>query len=216
MIKKKSTKILIIIFVFIGLTAEMSMAQINALTENGDEVLLYEDGTWAYKNDDLITESEISTNEEIFVKDKKATFLVKSNKVNVGIWLNPKLWRFEKGEGDNEYLFTLKNEDLYAMFITERIAIPLDILKTAALNNAKDAASDVRIVREEYRNVNESKVLMMQLSGTIQGIEFIYYGYYFSNENGTVQLISYTSKSLLNEYLDDMDNLLNGFVELEK
>jgi hypothetical protein len=216
MIKKKSTKILIIIFVFIGLTAEMSMAQINALTENGDEVLLYEDGTWAYKNDDLITESEISTNEEIFVKDKKATFLVKSNKVNVGIWLNPKLWRFEKGEGDNEYLFTLKNEDLYAMFITERIAIPLDILKTAALNNAKDAASDVRIVREEYRNVNESKVLMMQLSGTIQGIEFIYYGYYFSNENGTVQLISYTSKNLLNEYLDDMDNLLNGFVELEK
>ncbi|MEP2670176.1 MAG: hypothetical protein ABJH04_14330 [Cyclobacteriaceae bacterium] len=216
MVTGKFTKTAVIIFVLVALLLESSLAQINAITESGDEVLLYEDGKWAYKDHDVVSESEISTNDEIFLKDEKSTFLVKSNKVNVGVWINPKLWRFEKGDGDNEYLFTLKNEDLYAMFITERIAIPLDILKTAALSNAKDAASNVKIVKEEYRNVNESKVLMIQLSGTIQGIEFIYYGYYFSNEGGTVQLITYTSKNLFDDYLGDMDNLLNGFVELNE
>ena len=87
-------------------------------------------------------------------------------------------------------------------------------MKSIAFENAKSAAPDIRIVDEEYRIVNGTKVLMIQMSGTIQGIKFTYYGYYYSNENGTIQLLTYTATNLLKEYNQDIEAFLNGLVEL--
>jgi hypothetical protein len=56
---------------------------------------------------------------------------------------------------------------------------------------------------------------MMQMSGTIQGISFVYYGYYYSHESGSVQFLAYTSQDLLNNYSDDIEELLNGFVVIK-
>ena len=56
----------------------------------------------------------------------------------------------------------------------------------------------------------------MQMDGTIQGIKFTYYGYYFSSPNGTIQLLTYTSSNLLNEYKKEFEDFLNGFVTFDK
>ena len=56
---------------------------------------------------------------------------------------------------------------------------------------------------------------MMQMEGTIEGMSITYYGYYFSNRNGTNQLMTVTSQNLFNAYRRDFDDLLNGMVELE-
>jgi hypothetical protein len=100
------------------------------------------------------------------------------------------------------------------MIITEKVEIPLETLKLIALENGKAAASDLKIVKEEYRTVNGLKVLLLQLNGTMQGIKFSYYGYYFSSPNGTVQFITYTSQKLLDSYEPESEKLLNGFVEI--
>jgi hypothetical protein len=55
---------------------------------------------------------------------------------------------------------------------------------------------------------------MMQMVGTIQGMRFTYYGYYFSNSNGTIQLLTYTGESLFDYYIEDIELFLNGFVEI--
>lgn len=208
---KKAFLLLLSLF-FINLI----QAQQKAVTETGEEVILYDDKTWKYQNEDQISEIKIPTNPKKFTTDKKATFLLKSNKMNIGVNLNPKKWSFKKATDNPEAEFELKlkDGDLYGMLITERVQIPLETLKLIALENGKSVAPDLAIVKEEYRNVNGLKVLLLQLNGTMKGIKFSYYGYYFSNTNGTVQFITYTSQNLLESYKTEIEKLLNGFKEI--
>ena len=191
-------------------------AQISAITNTGEEVLLYDDGTWKYVNEGTSSASEIRTNEKAFTKDKNSSFIVKSTKVDIGIWINPKAWTFTKGisNEDAEFQFQKKGEDLYGMLIAEKLQIPIETLKNIAFQNAKNASSDIKVVNEEYRTVNGIKVLMMQMAGTVQGLKVAYIGYYYSNESGTIQLLTYTGENLLNDYRDDIEVFLNGLVKL--
>jgi hypothetical protein len=200
----------------IVLSASCIFAQTKAITETGDEVILNQDGTWKYVKETIVTNRAIQVNDKEFLKDKNSTFLVKSKTINIGIWLNPKEWNFSKNTVNEsaEFQFQKKDEDLYGMLISEKMQIPVETLKDIALENAKKAAPDIKVIKEEYRNVNGIKVLMMQLSGTMQGIKFVYYGYYYSNSNGTIQLVTYTGENLLDEYKDDIELFINGLVEI--
>lgn len=205
------------LLLFCLITVNISFAQQNAVTETGDEVILYDDGTWVYQNgESMIQETEIPVNETPFEKSEESTFLLKSKKLDVGFWLNPKKWSFKKASDNDEaeYQLQLKGEDLHGMILTEKVAFPLETLKAIAIENGRSVAPDLQVVNEEYRIVNGLKVLLLQLNGTMQGIKFSYYGYYFSSENGTVQFVTYTSQNLLESYKPESEKLLNGIVEL--
>ncbi len=191
-------------------------AQKKAVTESGEEVILYENGTWKFVNEAGQIKTEIPVNPAVFKKSSASSFLVKSNKLDIGVWLDPKKWSFKKsGEDDvSEYDFELKGKDLYAMLITESIEIPLESLKTIALENAKEAAPDIHIVKEEYRTVNGKKMLYLQMDGSAQGIKLSYCGYYYSDEAGTVQFVTYTAQSLLSRYMPAIEEILNGMARL--
>ncbi len=192
-----------------------TQAQIKAITENGEEVVLFQNGQWEYTTSNEVVEEEILMNPVKFTRPTTSTFLLKSTKLNVGTYLDSKKWTIEKGKGDDafEYQLTLNQGDLYAMMITEQVEIPLESLKEIALDNARDVAPDVYVVKEEYRMVNGLRVLMLQMNGTLSGIKFSYYGYYFSSEKGTIQFIGYTSQNLLAKYQKTMEDLLNGLVQ---
>ncbi|HLP71504.1 MAG TPA: hypothetical protein VK155_01290 [Bacteroidales bacterium] len=194
----------------------MLYSQVKAVTETGDEVVLYKDGRWAYVNAPPDGNREIAVNETMFSKNAASTFLVKSNKVNIGVWINPKDWIFSKGaeNEDAEYSFQKRDDDLYALLLTEKTPIPLETLKDIALENAKKVAADAMITSEEYRNVNGLKILMLKMSATIQGIRISYMGYYYSNANGTIQFLTYTGENLAESFSPDIENLLNGLAEL--
>lgn len=194
-------------------------SQKNAITDTGDEVILYDDGTWEYKNNDFglpptDDSEEIKLNPNKFEKEEESTFLLKSDRVNYGFWLNPKKWSFKKAVSneDAEYELRFKNGDVYGMIITEQIGMPLSTLKSIALENGRIVAPDLKIITEEYREVNGNKVLFLQMDGTTQGIKFSFYGYYYSNDEGTVQIVTYTAQNLLGKYKEAYDELLNGFV----
>lgn len=209
----KKTLLLIFTLFFINLT----QAQQKAITETGEEVILYDDGTWKYQDEKDAIEKEIPTNSSKFTKAAEASFLLKSTKTNIGVYLNPKTWSFKKSgeEEESEFDLELKGGDLYGMIITEKVEIPLVSLKSIALENAKAVAPDAKIVNEEYRTVNGIKVLFLEMNGTLQGIKFSYYGYYYSSPNGTVQFITYTSQSLQNSYKAEREKLLNGLIEIK-
>jgi hypothetical protein len=59
-------------------------------------------------------------------------------------------------------------------------------------------------------------VLCLELQGTIKGIKFTYFGYYYSNSNGTVQLLSYSTEQYFGRIQKELENFLNGLVEVEK
>lgn len=203
------------IFLLVILTLFTTLGQTRAVTSEGREVILYDNGTWEYASNETTSESDpqIPINTKPFRRLKENSFELKSTRVNVCVWLNPLKWSFTRGGDDDasEYKFQRKKEDLYAMMISEEVEIPLLTLREIALSNAKSAAPDAKITFEEYRTVNGIKVLCLQMKGTISGMKFIYYGYYYTNESGTVQLITYTTQALFDEYKTDMEDFLNGF-----
>lgn len=206
-----------IILIFASLlVVSYTQAQKKAVTEIGEEVILYDDGTWKYQNEDQKLENIIPTNPNKFEKDKGSTFLLKSNKFNVGIYINSKKWSFKKAVNNEvaEYELQLKGEELFGMIITEKIEIPLELMKTIALENGKASATDIKIVKEEYRIVNGLKVLHLQMNGNVQGFKISYYGYYFSNGKGTIQFVTFTSQNLLDNYKSECDKILNGLIEI--
>ncbi len=207
-----------IAFLFCLMNIIYCSAQVKAISENGDEVILYENKTWDYADKETKEAKEISTNKTSFSKSKDAGFFLKSkNLTNVGVHINTKKWSFEKStsEDASEYEFELKGKDAYALIITERIEVPLETLKGIALDNAKAIGPDMKVVFEDYRMVNDKKVYCMQMNGTVKGIKISYLGYYYSDENGSLQFLTYTSQSLFKEFKDELENLLSG-LEISK
>lgn len=196
----------------------MIVFQVNAsqkaVTEQGDVVVLHEDGTWAYENKTEVTTQEIPVNSKSFTTPADSTFTLKSTRTDTAFKLDPKKWNFSKNDQGEaaEYNLKLKSGDLYAMAITEQIEIAVETLAEIAVDNARDAAADIRVTKKEYRNVNGLKVIYMEMEGTIQQVKFTYLGYYYSNDSGSIQYLAYTGSNLVHKYRQDIDQLLNGLV----
>ena len=191
-----------------------SIASQKALTEEGDVVILNEDGTWLYEDGKPSNEIEIPTNPSVFLNNSKSNFALKSTKTKAVFAINPKKWTFKKNSADHdaaEYTFKLKNSDLYGMAISEQLEIKVEELVKIAFDNAKTAAPDAKIVKKEYRMVNGKKVIYMEIVGTIQSITFKYLGYYYSDSSGSTQYLTYTGLALENKYKEEINNFLNGF-----
>lgn len=189
-----------------------ALAGQKAVTERGEEVLLKDDGTWSYINDNA--DLEVSRSEKVLVKPESASFLVKSAKNRSAYWIDPKRWNFfkPKNNSDAEYEFQMKGEDLYGIVITEAAHIPLESLTRIALENAKNIAPNMSVLKKEYRQVNGNEVIYMEMSGNMQGIDFTYFGYYHSDQNGATQFIAYTANNLIDKYRENIAKFLNGFV----
>ena len=195
------------------LLTSISYASQKAITDTGEEVILHTDGTWEYSHKPNRPISEIATNPNTFQKPNKATFMLKSTINSSSFWIDPNRWNFNKAEGNDaaEYEFHLKGSDLYAMSICEGLSMPVETLTNIALENAKNFAPDVRIVKQEYRRVNGLKVIYMEMRGTMDGFDFTYLGYYHSDKSGSTQFVTYTGSSVVEKYTTEIHNFLNGF-----
>ncbi len=188
-------------------------AQVRAVTDNGEEVILNKDGTWRSASVTPSYETRLDT--PVVTKSGKATFLIKGKRLKYGIWIDPKKWTFSSPKTNEEtpieYRYSLKNGDAYAMTIPEGIGIGLDELVNITLSNTKKTAPDAHIVRMETRRVNGNIMRVIEKRATSQGIKFVYLAYYYSSDDMTVQFITYTSESLYNKHKADMEELLSGF-----
>lgn len=203
---------IIVFIILLLMISTLLLADQKAITSNGDEVILYNNGTWVYSKKDNKKFIKIKTIKKKFTKSENATFLLKSKINNSAFFINPKKWSVNKMSGDKEYTFELKNKDLYAMVITEEIEVSIEALAIAGYNNAKTVAPDIQVLQKEYRIVNGNKLIYMEMVGTITGIKAIYVGYYFSNSSGSTQFVTYTGASLINKYKPEMIEFLNGLV----
>ncbi|HYE14069.1 MAG TPA: hypothetical protein VD968_06480 [Pyrinomonadaceae bacterium] len=188
---------------------------VRARTEGGREVILYPDGTWKYASDvrpPAPAGGGISVVAPVVKADPSKT-LFKTERGSFGIRYDPSKWqpaRRPAGGEPGQQSFNLVRGDGYAVMITEELPIPTNTLRNIALENARAAAPDARIVFEERRTVNGREVLCMKIEGTIQQIPFIYYGYYYGGKAGTIQMLTYTGQSLFAKYEADFTEFLNG------
>jgi hypothetical protein len=204
------------LFLLVMLLTLYAGAQQTATTDDGKKVLLHDNGKWEYAKEDADSASG-QTNLKSYTKPATAKTLVKSEKNNFAVWYDNKKWKKSDDVNNEaaEFSFHLLKGDGYAMAITERIEIDIANLKEVALANARNAAPDITLEKEDYRMVNGRKVRCLQMSGTASGIKFTYFGYYYSDESGTIQLVCFTGKSLMKAYQKDFEELLNGLVTIE-
>ncbi|MEP6645574.1 MAG: hypothetical protein ABJC12_00675 [Saprospiraceae bacterium] len=206
----------LVLFVALLALALPVFSQVSAVTETGDQVVLYDNGTWVYLHKDSINVADIHTSSQKYNKDEASSFLLKSTRINIGTYLDPKKWTFKKAAETEAAEYEINNTEsgLYGMMITEKLNLPLESLANIALDNARDAAPDVKVVQKEYRYVNGLKVLMMRMTGTIQDIKFSYYGYYYSINGGATQFLVYSSEDIVDKNIALIEDLLNGLVEI--
>ncbi len=199
-------------FALLILPASFSLAQIKAVTETGDQVILSPDGKWRYIEDTKNNDS-INTNPASFIKSANAGFLLKSKNTPVGFWINPKKWDFEKStDNSTEYSFSLKNNSSVGAFVvTEGVGMNLQSLRKFALDNIQKQATTFSLINEEYRSVNGLKILHVEMNATIEGVQLVYLCYYYTDEYSTVQFLSYMPKNLVVQYKKEAEEFLNGF-----
>jgi hypothetical protein len=203
---------------FLLLMSIFSFAQQRAVTDQGEQVVLYNDGTWVYVEKDSIRRDEVAINQLPFSKSKKASFLLKSKRIDIGCWIDPKVWKFRTSQSHEAAEFEIDHVDgsMYALIITEKLDVPTESLGNLAIQNALAAAPDLKVTTKEYRNVNGIKVLMMRMTGTIEDMRFSYFGYYYAADGGATQFLAYASEEFMEENLTEVEDLLNGFVTLRK
>lgn len=196
-------------------------AQTEAITMNGDTVLLFDDGQWDYKNNRRATVAETEAsyilpplNPTKFVKPKSSKAVAKGKNGAYELWYNAKKWDRsikKTGEGSDIEL-NQKETEGFMMTIFERADFPLSFLRNLALNNARKASSDFEVLEEEMREVNGRQVLCLKFNATIQGVKFTYLGYYCTFPGGALQLLTMTYHNLFEELKPDFEELFSGLI----
>jgi hypothetical protein len=176
-----------------------------ATTEDGRQVLLYPNGKWKYA-----PAPGSARGGKAYTRGSSATEGIDLLRGGMTLFVDPGKWTRTPSEDPTRISFRHSTGEAYGMVVAERLAIPLPRLKEIAVSNAREAAPDVRVTLEEPRRVNDMDVLAMQMEGTIQGVPFTYYGYYFSGPQGSVQLLTYTGSNLFAEYRPEFEDFLNG------
>lgn len=196
------------------LLSGVASGQTKAVTENGEEVILYNDGTWkstAAPKPGWDTRLDTPA----LKKSDKATFLVKGKKLKYGVWIDPKKWKFSGEKNPTvpaaEYFFTMKDGDVYGMTVPEGIEVNFESLPGLALKMAQNIDPNAHIIHEETRKVNGVLVKFIELKASTQGIDFDYLGYYYSGPEGIVRLLVFTSQNLMATNRKTIEELLNGF-----
>src|SRR5690606_17656591 len=182
--------------------------------ENGDEVVLMIDKTWKYKEDHK--NKDIPTSKVEYKRSTSATQFHKSEICSpFGIYVNESNWKKIKKQSDDiEFGLQLRYAEVYLSCIAEKLPLTEEGLRNIVINNAENAAPDLEIVKEEYRIVNGNKILTIQMKGTISGLRFMYWGYYFTDGENSIQMLTYTHESLFTKYQKEIEELLNGFDRL--
>ncbi|WP_312422048.1 hypothetical protein [Epilithonimonas sp.] len=212
----------IITFLFIAIYS-LSSSQVKALTEDGKEVVLFENKTWRFVNDsDEKTMDEIETNEKEFTKSADATFLLKSKKLDAGIYISPKKWKTIKISvlPTAEYTFqNLTNPNIMTLGCLMSENVPIQTLKNlrdVILSSIQAKADYFKLNKSEYRTVNGIKVLYIDYSLNTTGMDFHYIGNYYLTEDGYSNIVSFTYEKEYEKNRTEMLNFINGLVKIEK
>ena len=191
---------------------------IAALTQDGRKVLLYPDGTWKLADQAQPQGSAVQGSnstpgnaepENNNPPGNSKTF-VKAPQGEFGVWIDKQKWTQTESDDPIRITFMHQGESSYAMIVGERARVSLDALERAALANAKKAAPDMTLLFKEKRTVGGKSVLCMQMTGTIMGNTFMYYGDYYGGPEGTLQVICYATPEQFDQAKADFDELLGG------
>lgn len=212
-------KILPFITLLVGFYAG---AQVKGVTEDGNDVILFDDGTWKFVNEsDAQTIEKIDENPAVFSKTKDQSHLLKSSKLDAGLYYNSKIWRISTQNVSShiEYFFRDKNPEnpLFGFMTTEKMQIAdLKSLKNLMLANIQRNVDFFRLKQSQYRTVNGLKVLYLRYAANVKGLDFEYGAYYYLSNSGYCSVVFYSAQNEFEKNAVVAEQFLNGLVKTQK
>jgi len=188
-------------------------ADLKAKTGDGRAVILRDDGTWIFA--DKARNSLPAGN---FTKDPSSKLAYSSKRNTFSISLVPGVWKKADTPSNEvaEVEFHDPDNDAYAMVIAERIAVPIKALRDVAIKNLRQLDPEATVVKEEQRTVNGKPMLALILQANSSGAPITFYGYYYTGDEGSFQVVTWTGQNLFKELQPELEAFLNGFEILQK
>jgi len=136
--------------------------------------------------------------------------LLKINR-NISLRYDPDRWRQTAPDNDGQLALVHSSGDGHALVIAERIAVPRGSVEDIALANAQSVDPKAKIVSRQQRRVNGVDVRFLKIVADVNAVPMVYLGCFYGGEYGTVQVVTYTAKTLLPAYEKEFMDFLDGF-----
>ncbi|OOG77896.1 hypothetical protein [Algoriphagus sp. A40] len=207
-------------------SGNFAFSQIKAVTEKGDTIYVYNDGTWSYELQEIAERPELLgfLSEEIPITkitepvNTPSTSLQKVRNENdqFSFYYNETEWKRVPPASLNdeaEFAFESKLNDSWAIIISEETPIEKEnLFKIAKYTMSEKMGSEVEVVKAESILVNGQEVIRGVLKTTASGFTFIFDSFYFSDDRGSVQISTWTSEAIWKKNEKNHLDLLSGFV----
>lgn len=202
-------------------------AQTRAVTQYGDTIYVYNNGTWSYELLDnmpeinnelayLASEIKIDTISKAFTAPANLKKQVKNKANQFIIKYDDSKWKRVPPATLNdeaEFAFESKVSDIWCVVISEETPIDSDkLFKIAKQTMKENTGGEPKIIKTELRKVNGKELIRGVLEADYSGITFIFDSYYYSDDLGSVQFITWTSSKVWERNENNILEFLNGFI----
>ena len=130
---------------------------------------------------------------------------------HMSVRYDPAKWKQTPTTDANRFEFKHVRGEGFAVVIAEHAAIPTDNIADIAFANIRKQDPNALMTLKQKRHVGGVDVWFQTVNATIKGTPVTYMGYYYGGQGGTVQVLTYTARNLVNDYGPDFIEFLNGF-----
>jgi len=145
-----------------------------------------------------------------FRKSSSATTKVKTHFGSFVLWVDSSKWKQDRSNSEETMEFVHVAGEAHVRVITERIGLPIDVIRNAVLATAQKGDTTTKITLEEKRLINGREVLAIGFESTSNQVRFVSLGYYYGGSSGTIQVVGYTVKSAFERNAGVFTEFLSG------
>jgi hypothetical protein len=152
------------------------------------------------------------------VKPSHLKTFYQSDKLPVKFYYNEDHWKSIPPEDLNkiaEFCLVNKENELYAMVISEKSLLSISQLRQAVLINMQRAADKIDIQGEELRKVNGKEVLSVIVNARVNKLDIQYHWYLYTGAKGVFQFLVWGGNDDCKKNLNQLEDLLNGMVVID-
>ena len=191
MIMKKA---LLIIGILISFSV---IAEEKIVIVDGRKILLSEDFTWQYIEDEEIEQADDPL---ILNKDFRLQAIYVDPKKRFQICLDPKIWKSVKPISHGYKAQFINADDTgYGLVIFDGIELTLDQIQNMLINNANNVDSNAYILSTKDCIVNDLSGRLITYAVTTMDIDLVFFTFIYSSDLGSMQYTFYTANSYFEE-----------------
>ena len=184
-------------------SAQAQAADLHAVTEDGQRVILSSDGKWHI---DKHAASSVPSLSQSPYHTAVSSYTVAFDATQ---WIPA-----EKSGNDTEptkKMFRHKSLPIYGMVIADEIAMTTDSLRNIIITNA-DKAADTKttVVLDETEDVKGKTIGSIRFIATKEKVDFLFATHYYASPAGNIQVVCFTSQSLFTKYAEDCKKFISG------